>query len=525
MNGADAPEPSGEREPADRAGDGADDGDGAGSRVVADVADVADVGDVPVDVIARALDAAVEVAEAGSRTRPPLPFPSGLKRYFGRPRLTGAARADIRRILVGDDVFRRSLGSVANDEVLDRPSYLWLARPVGWADELRSIAADTATRREQLDLAAELQRSERRRAGAEAAMVRLQAEVLAVRAEFERARVELDARRVTPVADGRVDRARRAELADAVAARRAAESGEARALARAEAADRESANLADRCAALERELSDVSDARDRALATLADVGVPLAAVSPSEVSGDRVDPGEVKAASAQLAGQLAVLRSVVSAVDQIDQRLERLAVRASAGGLAPAAEARTPTPSTISPSTISPSGVAPSGVATSPPRGATTGRRRRAARTPVAVPGGLVGSDDAVAAHLARVPGVVIIVDGYNVAKQVWPDLSLEDQREVCIAEAERAAARHGARVVVVFDGAGSPGAATSRRRTVRVVYSEPGASADDVIRREVGALGADVAVVVVTEDRAVLADVRAAGANTLDVGQWRSLA
>ena len=50
----------------------------------------------------------------------------------------------------------------------------------------------------------------------------------------------------------------------------------------------------------------------------------------------------------------------------------------------------------------------------------------------------------------------------------------------------------------------------------MRVSYSPEGVSADDVIRAEVAVLPSDRPVVVVTNDRAVVSDVRADGANVL---------
>ncbi len=151
--------------------------------------------------------------------------------------------------------------------------------------------------------------------------------------------------------------------------------------------------------------------------------------------------------------------------------------------------------------------------------------RKRAARTPVPIPGGVYGNSDAAAEHLFRVPGVVVLVDGYNVAKLGWPDLSLERQRDRCIAAAETLAKRWGTELHVVFDGADVPGAHTRARRLVRVVYSPEGVTADDVLRAEVAALDPARPVVVVTNDQAVLTDVKAVGANTVSSDTLLSVA
>ena len=141
---------------------------------------------------------------------------------------------------------------------------------------------------------------------------------------------------------------------------------------------------------------------------------------------------------------------------------------------------------------------------------------RRRLRKPIAVPGGLYGNSTGAAEHLLRTPDVVVLVDGYNVAKLGWPGLTLEQQRMRCIEAAENVARRWGTMLHVVFDGTTVVGARASGRRLVRVSFSPEGVIADDVLRAEVAALDLDRHVVVVTNDQAVATDVRAAGANVL---------
>ncbi|MDO8361832.1 MAG: NYN domain-containing protein, partial [Actinomycetota bacterium] len=156
---------------------------------------------------------------------------------------------------------------------------------------------------------------------------------------------------------------------------------------------------------------------------------------------------------------------------------------------------------------------------------ATEPKARRRVRKPLAVPGGLYGHTAAAAEHLLRSADVVVLIDGYNVAKLGWPRLTLEQQRAACIEAAENMARRWGTLVHIVFDGASVVGANAERRRLVRVSYSPEGVLADDVLRAEVAALDSDRPVVVVTNDQAVLADVRAAGANTVASDTFLELA
>lgn len=136
-------------------------------------------------------------------------------------------------------------------------------------------------------------------------------------------------------------------------------------------------------------------------------------------------------------------------------------------------------------------------------------------RTPVKLPGGVIGSSSEAAEHLAR-SDAQMLIDGYNVAKLGWPDRPLERQRAALLDALENLARRFGTDVTVVFDGASIVGAYADRRRLIRVVYSPEGVIADDVIRDEVKRLPTNRAVVVVTNDAEIVRDVRADGANVV---------
>jgi predicted RNA-binding protein with PIN domain len=136
-------------------------------------------------------------------------------------------------------------------------------------------------------------------------------------------------------------------------------------------------------------------------------------------------------------------------------------------------------------------------------------------RRPLRLPGGVIASSALAAEFLLR-SDAVILVDGYNVAKLAWPTRSLEAQRTQLLDAMENVARRFQADITVVFDGATVVGAHTARRRLIRTVYSPEGVIADDVIRDEVRRLPATRAVVVVTNDAEIVADVKALGANVL---------
>jgi predicted RNA-binding protein with PIN domain len=117
---------------------------------------------------------------------------------------------------------------------------------------------------------------------------------------------------------------------------------------------------------------------------------------------------------------------------------------------------------------------------------------------------------------LLSVPSVHLIVDGYNVTKTGYPELPLADQRTRLAGQLAALAARTNVEITVVFDGAGVVAAPTRGSRGVRVLFSDPGVLADDVIRALVAAEPQGRPVVVATSDKAVVASVCAHGAHSV---------
>ena len=127
--------------------------------------------------------------------------------------------------------------------------------------------------------------------------------------------------------------------------------------------------------------------------------------------------------------------------------------------------------------------------------------------------GSLPVEDPALLEELLRLPRAHLVVDGYNVTKTAWPELSLERQRDRLLVGVAALRSRTGAEITVVFDAA-----ETTHRplvaapRGVRVLFSPFGVIADDVIRDLVAAEPAGRAVVVVSSDQEVARDVVRAG-------------
>jgi predicted RNA-binding protein with PIN domain len=90
-----------------------------------------------------------------------------------------------------------------------------------------------------------------------------------------------------------------------------------------------------------------------------------------------------------------------------------------------------------------------------------------------------------------------LILDGYNVIGALdrygtRKSGSLDASRELLVNDALKAAGWTGRRIIVVFDAQGGPDPERTEMRAggaVRVIYSAPGESADDVIERLLGNL------------------------------------
>lgn len=131
--------------------------------------------------------------------------------------------------------------------------------------------------------------------------------------------------------------------------------------------------------------------------------------------------------------------------------------------------------------------------------------------------GSLAADDPNMLDQLLALPRVHLIIDGYNVTKNAWPDSSLERQRDRLLSGLAPLAARSGAEVTVVFDAAESKERPlVNKPRGVRVLYSPVGVIADDVIRDLVAAEPRGRPLVVVSSDQAVVRDVLRAGARAV---------
>ncbi|MET8676482.1 NYN domain-containing protein [Streptomyces sp. NPDC004647] len=123
-------------------------------------------------------------------------------------------------------------------------------------------------------------------------------------------------------------------------------------------------------------------------------------------------------------------------------------------------------------------------------------------------------SDPALLDQLLALPQAHLVVDGYNVTKTGYPTMPLEKQRLRLLGGLAVLAAQTGAEMTCVFDGAelAAP-VLLAPPRGVRVLFSKPGQTADELIRQLVRAEPPGRPVVVVSTDREVADGVARAGA------------
>ena len=430
------------------------------------------------------LELALDVARGGLVADPPVLPPSGLQRVLTFARPSGGAWATVRRVVDADDAFRTRVADAADPDAVGRAPWLWLTRPEGWEAELAALAIDDE-RAAPADPAGEVTALRRRLAGAEQAARRHEERAVDARAAIDDLRTRLAdqqprlaelEQRVTELANDL--EVATSERRDAIRNLKAAE-----------------ADVADG----RRRLRGEEKARREAEAALAEL---RQAVDRADEAADELPPpapGPVEKPGPDLDALRTAVREAGAAAAALGRALDAAAGALPPADVVPAADVGAP---------------APSG---SPPR-----PPRRPARRPTRLPGGVFEESVAAADHLLRLPEVIVVVDGYNVAKTAWTDVSLEEERRRLVQLLEQAHARTRAEFLVVFDGVGVAGAppGQARSRTVRVRFSPAGVSADDVVRGLVDELPLDRPVVVVSSDREVIDGARARGANVIGSGQ-----
>ena len=452
--------------------------------------------DVPDEALRPGLELAFVVAVLGTRQRPPIPPPPSLKRFLRFQKLPSAALVPVRKVVEEDEAFRSRVAAVATEDTVDRASWLWLHRPEGWEAELAALLQETAPE-QPAEPGRAAGPAARRLEATETKLRRVNAELSVLRDEVTRAQ----AARAKAEAGAGKAKARQAELERAAerARQRSEQAAEELAASRAETAAvaAEKEELLARVDGLEAELRVALDGEAGQAG-----GGPLHP-GPASAPGDPAPESDTASGDtpAWPAKAREALDGAATAAASLAASLSDLAASLSGGEHGESAT------SALSPPASGPTRppARPAETTVHPPR-----------RRPLRVPRGMhLGTPEADSWLLTEAEAAVV-VDGYNVAKLGWPDAVLVDQRERLLDVLDDLTARYGTTVEVVFDGADVGPVRPGRRRRVAVRFSPPTVSADDVIRELVAAFPAADPIVVVTNDRAVAHDVRAAGANVV---------
>ena len=219
---------------------------------------------------------------------------------------------------------------------------------------------------------------------------------------------------------------------------------------------------------------EAARAQERLAELEAEVERERARVAQAEAASARVSDRErARAARSEVASARATERA-----DALEAELQQLRNAAAVAAALAAQVADTPSARTI-------------------PSRRATGRRARPN-----LPGGLLLDSAKGADAMLRSGPVLLVVDGYNVSKAGWPNVSLEIERDSLVSSLNSLHLTSGVDVVAVFDGDGTQSISGTRRTGVRVLFSKAGEEADAVVVELVSQTPLETPVVVASSDR-----------------------
>ncbi|MFV0315978.1 MAG: NYN domain-containing protein [Microthrixaceae bacterium] len=433
--------------------------------------------------------------------------PRILHPMLGFTHLPDRALAQVREALDGDETFRARVLERADVSAMSDASRLFLERPEGWQGPLEALVADSVDRAARDDLIEELGELRDRLAEAEAELARQREARLALEGQLEEQR--------------RSESVRQRDL------------GEARGqISELEAVLGESRSAYEQSV---RQLGEAKGLAERRLARIRELESLQGEQQGEQRQGEQRQGEQRQGEQQEGMGRNEVdvrepSPDTVRSLDAAQRALEDLAgtiadLRTELGVHSPSAmpeRSAGPEPDPRAGET-SRAGLEP------PDHGGTTGRglaesvrgdytgSARIRRRPPSPGRGLVLDSAAGLTEMLGTPGLLVLVDGYNVSMKGWPNQPIGEQRRSLVAYLGELKARSGADIQVVFDGAyGGQRPAVAAPLPVRVHFTEAEVEADDRLLEYVDSVGSRRQVVVVSSDRRVRDGARGRGAGVV---------
>lgn len=141
-------------------------------------------------------------------------------------------------------------------------------------------------------------------------------------------------------------------------------------------------------------------------------------------------------------------------------------------------------------------------------------------RTSVTVPKGLTIESPQALTEIFKQDKLMLLIDGYNVSLNSFPNLNLELQRERTISCAANIESRFSTNCAVIFDGESNTTRASMRSK-VHVVFSPAGKTADDVIIERISITPKDRPILLVTNDQNLKRRAKGLGCETISTNAF----
>lgn len=462
------------------------------------------------ELLSAAAERAVQVARRDRAKRDADPVPSALRPFLNFTRkMPARAQRSVLGVLDSDAAFRMRVAEGAEESEIGRASWLFLTRPESWYSDLGLMCDDVMEERRDTHAARAELTAQRRAEQQDEAIERLRQELTDALSELDEAGrtiAELRAA-ILIVQSERDDLATSAARLEDDRARAVRELKATEAIA-AERLDKQRADRDRLTEALSR-LAELESAGTRTAGGQMEPASDGGLMEPASDGGPAVAEMPLTAALTEswpIGARIAVAEAVARAAATAGELGAALSVAAEALAVTTAPDLETAAGQDTGDALR----------ANGPPRAAVrSSAQRPSRRVPVRLTGGVVeGTVEALLQLLAK-PGMVVLIDGYNVTMEGWLTFKAAEQRDLLVNRLGALQSRVAAVIHVVFDGE-SDGARPSVGvpLPVRVHFSPAGVEADDLILETVTGIPTDTPVLVISSDNRVASGARRLGAN-----------